>query len=381
MTKYDLDIKDYEIFNSLYQHPLSSYVEVSEQVGLAPGTVRDRINNMKKYEFIQPDGIYNDPILGPRETSEVEVRYSPQKIGLHRQHVIFSNVTSEKSYVKLVKFCDEHPYTHFRSDLYGAGRSLYIQFNIPKEIDPIMQSTFDEIQDNLGIQSSIVKEIKQDVGNPNIRRYDRYNGVWMGDEKKSLLIKSIFDECQAIEIPEDSFQIYNMSNLDAILLRELKINAKASITRLAEYHDVNKSTISRRIKNLKENVIERGVLVFDWEVFGLNSYSLITGKFKDDLDYFKMQNFVHSRDLPINLQISTDEDLNYTIYSVGNSIHLLDMKRILWNISDTEKFNSFQMDQREFKSYHFYHENYDEKSNWITNHEYVKDIPLSVLKE
>ncbi len=380
MRKWELDIKDFKIFNCLYQNPFATYSELSKDTGLSPTAVKERINRMKNSDLIKSDTVINDEVfLAERVVTEVEVRYKPQKIGLTRQHVIFQNINSAHSFELLKKFCDEHPYTHFRSDIYGHGLALYTQFDIPEDINNLMSTVYETLSQKLGINYTMLTETNSTEGTPNLLKFDPLNGGWKSERRIKSIIEHEFNKASENEISSNGVQVYNMSNLDAKLLREMTINGKVAITNLAKYHGVNKSTISRRVKNLKDNVIDGGMLLYDREVFGMNAFSTIIGKFTDEKSMNKVANFIKSKSLPITIRMARDNMLNFNIYLVGSSIHSIDFKRVLWTLSEPSSFYSYQMDTANFMSYYFYHKNYDEREKWNISEEYVLDQPLNIL--
>lgn len=374
--KHSLDLYDYEIFNKLYQDPFITYAKLSRSIDLTPGTIKERILSMKKLNFINDDGVIVDEILGKRKITEVEIRYHPTSIGLMKQHLVFHNIPSENSYNSLINFCNEHPYTIFRADVYGNGKSLYVQFDIPKEILDIMTTTYKQIANELQITDLI--QLNEDYyigGQPDFSNWNYFSRKW----KNKLPIKELYKQSskeETIEIPER--EVYKLSNLDAILLRELSINGKATVTELAKIYNKNKSTISRRISRLMDKVVSHGRLNFNRDVFSLNCYHIVSGKFIDGKTKSQFENFMSSKELPIQIRISFNGS-NYNLYSVGSSINSTDLISQLWCISDPETFISYEMDSRNFASYYFYHKNYDAKSGWNTSRDYVKHLPLESL--
>ncbi|MCY3414991.1 MAG: AsnC family protein [Candidatus Heimdallarchaeota archaeon] len=385
LQKHELDLYDYNIFFILYSNPLASYAEIAREVGLTAATIKERINAMKSANFINEDKEIADPVLGTRLQTEVEIRYNPQSIGLIRQHVIFERIRSYSDLRKIKKFCDDHPYTHFRAEIIGNGLSLYSQFDIPEDIRVMMDNTYQILSNELGIGNIVIcNEIEFVEGLPKISNIDTYTGDWKENSIQESLLFDIMEKAKMSisisQLEKNSNEIYKLSDLDAKLLRELTINGKVSITELASNYGVNKSTISRRIRKVMDSVIDRAILNYNTEIFGINTFQLITGHFQDEESKNVCLNFTKSNVLPMRVRISIDDNLQYVIYSAGSSKHTVELSKLIWELSDPISYHSYQIDPKSFMSYYFYHENYDEKEGWNTEKEYSVDIPLNSIK-
>ena len=101
------DLKDFSIFLNLQQNPGASNGAIAKQVGLSAESVRTRLQAMKDHGFLRPDRTMIDPVLGERLETERRAIYSPEKIGLKRQHVLFRGIKSPEHLRHLEQVCDE----------------------------------------------------------------------------------------------------------------------------------------------------------------------------------------------------------------------------------------------------------------------------------
>ena len=380
-----LDNTDWQILLEYDKDPFQSYHALSKIIGVHHSTVADRISNMKEKNVLRPDGIYHDSTRNmSRPTSEVIGAYSPTSLGLERIHVLFKHIASSKDYELLFDFCDSHPYTHYIARLFGAGVTLYSQFDIPKGTFQLHKDTFKQLVREFATGSDL--EIFRDPTEANAipnyqkaRNFEWDNSVNTIEELwVNFLEKRQFNP---FSLPEEGKPF---DNIDAELIRELTINGKTKITDLTDHFNLNKSTLSRRVSKIREHYISSARLVFGTsadKLLGFNNTQIVTGTFLKDspLTGDLFLKFIQSDNIfPFDAFVTVDNNrfFLYTRASIGLAG---DFMQFLYENTDVFELNQYQFYVRKSITYPFYHGNYDQDSGFRTDEEYIKNKELETL--
>ncbi len=388
LTQYGLDFQDYLIFLVLHNNPLASPNQIAKELDLTPETIRRRITRLKKHHFLRPDRTVNDPLLGERIQTEVEAIYVPQYIGLLRLHVFFHKVTSPSALEKLIELCEVHPYTHYRAVTYGEGMDFYSQFDVPPEIIGEMEKLFEELKtQKLFKKYSIIKTNYVVRSCLNFNNWSFNFNDWSLVDRSPLGLPNQletlwknFIENHDVAKPKKVTPTFKgrFDEIDMKLLRELSINGKVSSTFLENIYDRDVTTISRRLKNLKEKVALNYVLYYDRSAFNLDYIQMVSGKLKpdDELNLNTFTGFLESGLLPFETNLVIDGN-NFIWYMHTPSSYAPMITDFIWKHASEVRI--YQFYTQIARTYYFYYENYLGRKKWRTDEEYVLDTPLKIM--
>ncbi len=391
-SSYGLDLKDYLIFLSHERDPSLSNTaisrEVSERVPISSESVRIRIQRMKDSGFLRPDRTIKDPIFGNRTQTEVEAVYRPHRLGLLRQHVLFVDVLGRSSLDNLKTLCDVHPYTHFRTIGYSSGATLYAQFDIPPAATELMAKMYAELKErNLfrvfqlyETQSLAEHEADFDKWSLVENKWAVEYGTKSGRGSHLSRIESLWRRFQdtydgrPLE-PSRPEMAFCFDEIDLALLRELTINGKPDIKPLGPVYNRDPTTVSRRLKRLRESVAPDDMLYYDRSVFDLTYPQLMTGQFKEDdeLDADSLYWFLQSGGIPFESKASIEEK-RFVLFITAPPSVAPEVSEFIWE--HTRNLDVFQLQLDSSFTYFFYHKNYLGDGEWRADEEYLLDEPL-----
>ncbi len=370
-----LDFHDFLIFYELLRDPFKSANKIASTLGLAPGTVRERIGSMKKRGFLGQDREISDPVLGNRTTSEVSVAYNPSSLGLMRQHVLFSQIPNEETLQTLINFCDAHPYTHYRAITFGQGFGLYTQFDVPPETCGQMKALYHHLGDAFDVEVSVLETKTRISSIPDFSDYSIFDG-W-----KMPRLDKLWTEFKPRGNPPVSPDLpKKLTGFDLSLLRELTINAKVSVTFLANQYNRPKPSVSRHMKSVRDRFVERGLLVYDPSVFNLDNVLVISGEFVPDgeLTSSSFEEFVKSNVLPFNSVLYHDQT-RFLWITTAPATYSSQISKFIWQRTSSKTLQISQIDRNSRFSYFFYNLNFEEGRGWKTNSKYIIDDPLNTI--
>ncbi|MFX1254343.1 MAG: winged helix-turn-helix transcriptional regulator [Promethearchaeota archaeon] len=390
MSRIDhLDLKDYLIFLHLEQNPSLSNNALAKIIGISAESVRIRIIAMKSKGFLRQDRTISDPLLGERLQTAFEAHYIPSALGLIRQHVIFRGIRNRAELNTLKNICDEHPYTHYRTTAFNYNASLYAQFDIPPEITQQMKKMYRHLQDLDLFEDFIVIQSPQIAKSPaDFQRWNQEEQQWTlspdikyNSTTKSSGLENIwihFLESRPQELPNKKYFsiVHKLDDLDMILLRELTINSRLNIKRLAKIYDKDATTLSRRIKKIRKNIAPVILLYYNRSVFDLTYPQIITGNFKSGEDFTpkSFSSFIHSGELPFECSVVIEGNA-FLLYQTTPPSIASEFSEFIWD--HAENIAVFQLQLNAAFTYYFYHENYDGKGKWKVDDGYILDPILS----
>ncbi len=392
-STYKLASLDYKIFQLLYKNPLLSIFQLSQKLGVSFHTVKSRINEMKRNGFLRQDQIINDPLLGKRIQTEVEIVYRPHRLGLLRTHVFIDGINGRNSLKKIADFCDLHPYTHYNVVTYNPRLSMYIQFDIPSRTQNLLTKVLNILKkEGLFERYTIIPSEFAASSPAEFDLWDFEKADWSFIKIKSNKIDeynernifekmwSKFDFSSIKEAPKIApSKAYPFDKLDLYLLREMTINAKASIKELAQYYKKDPSTISRRIKRIKAVLAPKAKLYYNTKLFNLVSPQIILGKFKNKDGFNKWSAYwfidSHYFKFPSTL-VASKKDLIWYLTILPTFIP--DFLEFAWEHMSTFRIYNLQIPLS--NTYFFYPENFiEEESKWDTSRNWFIEEPLEQL--
>ncbi len=378
---YGMDSKDLMIFLVFERDPTMSNMVIAKEVGISSESVRTRIHAMKHKGFLRPDRTIQDPLLGKRLQTEIEVAYDPEKLGLLRQHVFFIDVPNRESLNRLKQFCDDHPYTHYRTLAYAQNATLYAQFDIPSEISKEMKKLYSSFQEQ-GLCKHIetVDSVVTSYHSADFKRWDDSKNMWKvhydfksSTGKRMSDLESMWNRYRekqtTLETPSEIVSPLKLDGLDMHLLRELTINALPNIKTLGAYYKRDPTTISRRVKRIRENLLSRTILYYNRALFDLTYPQFILGKFNksDEMDLEMIHGFIRSGEIPFECRLVSDKS-KFLLYVISPPSFGPEFSEFFWEHSSN--ISLFQLQLNASFTYYFYPENYT-IDGWKTENDYV----------
>ncbi|MCF2137374.1 MAG: winged helix-turn-helix domain-containing protein [Candidatus Thorarchaeota archaeon] len=390
-TTGSLDSKDYKIILILDQNPSLSNAKIAEKVGVAPETVRLRLQTLKEKGVLRPDRKVKIPLLGERGQSEAESAYLPSKLGLIRHHVIFTGINSCQELDKLKKLCDAHPHTHYRVVAFGDGAALYTQFDVPPAANPLIRKLYAEIKhkglctDYLLVESKYTSEGGADLQrwNAETNRWEIEYGKKSGIGNRLSRLETMWAEFVKNCPPEDPPEIKistkaKFDELDLMLLRELTVNARPSFKLLGKVYDKDPTTISRRVDRIREHFAPIDILYYDRSVFDLTYPQLMVGEFKDndELNPKTFHWFLQSEYMPFESK-GTSDGHKFVLFTTTPPSFAPELSEFFWEHANNIQIFQLQLDAS--FTYFFYHENWSPQTGWRADEQYVLHDPMTVL--
>ncbi len=379
----DIDIIDFEIFQVLRKNPLFTPKKISEIIGVSSETIRSRITRMKNNNFLRKSRVVDIPLLGMREQSEVEAAYSPYKIGLERIHVFFHGVRTREQFNKLIQLADEHPYTHYRVLCLSYDAILYLQFDIPIGHLNKLLKLLDMVQElNLFDKYSVINSKYVVKSKLNLSMWKQFSHEWDIETKGTNPFISMWDNIRSNSEEIDKFRtecssIVKFDEFDALLLRELTVNAKCNATELGKYYGKNTSTITRRINKIRNTVISNNVLYYDRGVFDLIYPQIIFGEFKENSNFnlSSAMEFIDQK-FPFDSNFITDGN-SFIWHSITPPSFAPMISEFAWQ--EAQNIHVFQLQMKTARTYYFYHENF-RGDKWNIEDNYMIYNPLAAIK-
>jgi len=391
-TTVRIDEKDLKILLQLEQDPSLSKSKIARRIGVAPETVRLRLQRLKDRGVLRPNRIITDPLLGERLQTEMEAVYVPSSLGLLRHHVLFLGVHTREQLNQLKRLCDIHPHTHYRVVAFGDGATLYAQFDIPPQAEPLIRELYERLVGRDLCEDYQVVESRYVSGKgADLQRWNTDSNKWEIEYgKKSstgtrlsrveAIWSDFLDQCPEEDPAEDRPRTpETLDQLDLLLLRELTINSRPSFTQLGEVYKRDATTISRRVDRIRKMFAPHDVLYLDRTIFDLTYPQLITGTFhnNNELNAKTFYWFVRSGAIPFEMKGVTN-GTDFLLYSMTPPSFASELSEFFWEHCSHVRVHQLQLDSS--YTYFFYHENYSPGQGWRHDRPYVVDEPLRQLE-
>ena len=391
-----LDITDYMIFLELFNDPLINYNELSKKIGKSFQFVRDHVSKLKRENFLRQDKEIVDPILGPRTQTEVEGVYAPQALGLQRIHVFFSGLQSKEDEKLLLKGLEAHPYTHFQVLTFSPKLGVYAQFDVPRGKADLIREYVERMQDYVFFRNSQVQSTNYSAtSETRFEAWDRLVQDWrIGEGATAEQDKDMFsqqfdtfcelrDEERKEAVKEKNAirqkPVKRFSELDLKLVRELTINAKASVKNLSLFYGKDPSTISKKLKQIRQTLVPKALLYYDRRMFNLTQSLFVQGSFATNEVRDKILAFLKQRWFPFSSWLAVERK-NFVWYVLLPPNLVADFLEFANLNARTLQVHYPQL--RKSKTYYFYFKNYDfSTGKWITSSKYIIDEPLKAIKQ
>lgn len=367
--------------------PLASLNQLGKELDLAPNTVRARISYLKDNNIVLEAIEKDDVVLGKRLTSEVVAHQSPEKLGMQRVNVLFTQLPDYETYEKIVKILDAHPYTVFRILGLDFSINIYVQFDLPIGSFNQFNKFIDKMK-ALGIYNNMtVMDPSYGISTlDDLTKWNNKDNTWnfniLGDDPSSfrnLFLKYLAEKKYLsvktnVKKMEVGVKVEKHKKTDLLILRELTLNGKLKIKDIADHYQRDPTTLSRRVSKVKEMYVNRFNLRYDRSFFGLNSVIMIWGEMEEKhiLTLFKM---IKDDQFPFFSHFSVDSQFNFMWYLHCPTEVISDLSLFLLPYSTS--MHLMVLNTNTSKRYYFFPNNYDfDKSEWKISKEYMVDGPL-----
>lgn len=360
-----IPLEDLQIIQKLEKNPLMSFSELAQELRVSWPTAKRRVTDLKARGIIrEPVGVYNI-----------------DNLNLNRISILWS-LENPNQLAQMEKFCDLHPYTHFRARGYGSGFILFTQFNVPLEITPLIKElrvilkekgccVDSQLLESSGRRVETFSEL--DFFDPNI-------GQWYFDWNN--WIDSFLHQPERISLPEPAERILleTWDLTDFKILRMLTANTEIKQAEIMRELKLTRTETHRRYNRVFENLISGVRLSYDRTLFDLVDTQLFLVKNIDERKSCQFYHLMKSIPPPFRMGLDILKDESFYLWSKAlPSNHGQQLVFSLWKI-----FNSFEtyiLDSNEAILYWFYPDNFDfEHHYWKTSRKYVVDDPITALE-
>ncbi|MHA1994006.1 MAG: Lrp/AsnC family transcriptional regulator [Candidatus Hodarchaeales archaeon] len=362
----ELRFEDIAILLALYQDPFMSMSELSRQVKIPESETTER------YHFLKEKGVIKNPIA----------IYNPESLGLQRIHVI--TVLPDFPCLEIMEeLCNAHPYTHYRTRIFGGNIGLFIQFDIPSGTREKIEKLFEKLVEQKMITSFEISE-SSGVRTESYPNLDKYNA---GTSSWSFIWPIWFAalEVDPPPLPFHSKFIKNLTNFtpaQAQILRFLTSNASLSIEELCNKTDLNKEVVEKEYPIVKENYVGAIRFIYDREIFDLTETILAFGSEVDLRRQEQLYNGIKIDAPPFFLSLDILQNNKILIWITMSPGQASDFTYACWQNIPNFKIQVLDTKSQGSMLYCFYPDNFDfANRKWKSSTVYMVDEPLQSTKK
>jgi len=357
--------EDYQIVLKLESNPLMSYSDLAKDLGVSWPTAKKRINDLKSRGVIRtPVAIYNFRTLG-----------------LQRLAVIWSLKTTD-DLLLMEKFCDIHPYTHYRVRGYGNGYILFAQFDVPQKTIPLMKELVTALEKDYSNTVILLQSSGYRVESfPNLNYYDITQDIWYFDWTEWL---DLFNDQPETLPSQDHYETIDLTEfkpIDFEILREVTKNPGIKQVDLMHQFNLTRTNAHLKYNSVFKNLISSVRARFDRILFDLVNTRVFWIPNPNEKNTNKLFNLIKHSPPPFRfgLDILQPEGCLFWGGDLPN-YHEHQLAFSIWKLFQT--FNTYTLDISVNTSmiYWFYPNNFDFGTHyWKTDREYVVEKPLEEL--
>ncbi|NWF96625.1 MAG: winged helix-turn-helix transcriptional regulator [Candidatus Thorarchaeota archaeon] len=365
MVLSDTDLK---LLHLLETSPTISVRELAHRAGISWITADRHLRELRE------NGVISDSVAV----------FGPSRLGLDRLSVLLK-AGRESQVRQLESACDAHPYTHYRSRVYGPYAGLFAQFDIPHEGVAMLKRFLTELQDG-GVCERVTYLRSMDYRrstktNPELFDPTTLSWTYSWDKWERDITAA------RTELPQGSprrrLHELGLTRVDLSLLEELTKNASVSQSVLEKKYGLSQSTVSRKLIFLRENVIESVRAQIDRSRFDITSTKLFYSPRVPDDDRAKVYNaFSAPSAPPFPLSIDLLEGGGVILWGRMPPSYEHGLFYLLW--SRLPEIQVFTMDTvgSHSRMYWFYPDNVDfERNTWKYDEDWMFKKPLSELQQ
>ncbi|MFX0092073.1 MAG: Lrp/AsnC family transcriptional regulator [Candidatus Hodarchaeota archaeon] len=358
----NLKYEDFALLLALQTDPFMPMTELADRLNISRITAKKRIENLKER------GIIRNPIAV----------YNPRNLGLKRVNICTS-VASMHALKVLETACEEHPYTRYRVRIFGGGFGLFIQFDIPHDLTPLLKEFFDKLQTEQVIETYDIFDstgLRADTF-PDLSRFDPSLSSWDFSWKTWFNSLSQFSsEVPSLVESEADYSSFNPKNFK--ILRLLTSNASLRQVDIRKQLSLSRTEAYRQYNYVMNNYIDKIRLIYNREIFGLTETYIAFGHPVKLENAAQLYHAIKENPPPFRLSVDISKDDRIHLWANMSTAQASAFAFSVW-----EKLVNIQiytLDTRSSETsflYWFYPDNFDfDEMKWRTSRAYVVDDPL-----
>ncbi len=363
----NLSEADLRLLHLIELDPTVSVRELAKKAGISWITARRHITELRQSRVL------SDPVAV----------FNPNSLGLER-HVVFLKARTEAQLRALELACDTHPYTHYRTRIYGPFTGLFVQFDIPSEGQRNLERYLTALEEERLSEGAIRRKSTghrcSTSTNPEL--FDPRTLSWryewsQWDREIDTMPDSLPPLPRKISLGD-----LRLTNVDLQILRELTNNANVSQKTLEDRFSMSQSSVSRRIIFIRENFIESVRAQIDRSQFDIRSTKLFFASISEETDRSRLYNALHAASAPpFPISIDLLERGMVVLWGRLPPSHEHNLFYVLWKRLPTLQVFTMDTIREHSRMYWFYPENAElERGCWRSDEQWMVEIPLTTLK-
>ncbi len=347
--------------------PTISIQELAKKTGVSWITANRHLQRLRDAQIL------SDPIAV----------FSPDRLGLER-HIVFLRATAERSIEVLEDACDAHPYTHYRSRVYGPYTGIFAQFDIPPEGRTNLQRFLETL---CKLDKCEIVELRRSTGHrvvshTKLELFDPKTMTWNYDwtEWSDKIATSSDKIDTSSSSPTRSI---SLTQVDLQILRELTANANVNQAQLQEKLSISQSSVSRKMISLSENYIESVRAQIDRSRFDVTSTKLFYCPHADDAVRNRLFNaFSLESAPPFPISLDLLDDHGVLLWGRMPPSHEHKLFYTLWKILPDLQVFTMDTIRGHSRLYWFYPDNFDtDRKSWRSDTHWMIEQPMQELRE
>lgn len=355
---------------------LLQYIELNPTISvreLAKKVKISWITAQRHFKELKNEGILSDPIAV----------FNPSSIGLDR-HLVLFKTQDEQQLEQLEAACDAHPYTHYRTRIYGPFSGLFSQFDVPPKGSNNLERYFASLKDE-GVFENLIHHTSL-----NYRRSTKTNlELFRADTHSwrfewNAWLKDIDSASEQLPSSDDKRELgdLKLDHCDLEILRDLTANASISGADLEKKYMLSQSMVSRKLIFLKENVIESVRAQIDRSRFNIISTKLFYIPEAPDKNRARLYNaFSAPSAPPFPLSIDLLEEGGVILWGRMPPLFEHGLYYLLWSMLPSLQVFTMETSGGHSRLYWFYPENLDPTTkDWRTDDDWMLTSPLQELR-
>jgi len=361
---------DLELLHLIELRPTISVQELAKKTGVSWITANRHIQRLRD------ERILSDPVAV----------FNPGSFGLVR-HVVFVECRNEDSLRTIELACDLHPYTHYRSRVYGPYPGAFAQFDIPVGGERHLVTFFNRLSN---ISACDVRVLRKSSGYrkstvPNLALFDPKSMTWEYDW--SAWTDAIAQASTKLpsDVPPSERRTStppNLTRTDLEILRELTANANINQSSLQKRLSLSQSTVSRKVIFLRESFIDSVRAQIDRSRFDITSTKMFYCDEVDIETQARLFNALHSESAPpFPMSIDLLDGNALLLWGRMPPSHEHSLFYVLWRYLPGLQVFTMDTVRDHSRLYWFYPENFDvDTQSWRNDERWMVDEPLRQLE-
>ncbi|MFW9993991.1 MAG: Lrp/AsnC family transcriptional regulator [Candidatus Odinarchaeota archaeon] len=356
----NLKHEDFTLILALETDPFMPMTELATLLGISRITVKKRVEDLKKR------GIIRNPIA----------LYSPKKLGLKRVSVRAS-LSSISALHVLEQACDEHPYTHYRTRLFGGGYGLFMQFDIPNGSMTLLKDFLDRLQTEQVIETYDMLESTglQVEAFPDLSRFNPSSSSWDFSWKTWFNSLSQFpSSLPSLVESEPDYSGFTVSSFK--ILRLLTSNASLRQVDIRKQLSLSRTEVSRLYNHAMDNYIDKIRFMYNREMFDLTETYIAFGNPVKLETAGQIYHAIEDNPPPFHLALDISKAAKIHLWANMSTVQASEFAFSVWEALGNIQI--YTLDTKSSALYWFYPDNFDfDEMRWRISRAYIVDDPLN----